>query len=139
MIEISAYRDVIYTASMKRFGLLRLVRVCTQGDGQAQCPLIGDMKKFRSCASTKEKRIAFHVFPPALAVVFPRVEFLPDASRKYMFIPFIPTSIHYFGEIRVVFGTFEAYKILGCWNAGICTFGWLRCCFQRIVCLWRLR
>jgi len=72
--------------------------------------------------STEEECITFCIPPPSLAVVSTRVELLPDARRKDMFVPLVPPPVHYLGENRVVICAFKTEQVFCRRNAGICTF-----------------
>lgn len=73
-------------------------------------------------SSAEEERITFCIPPSSLAVVSTRVEFLPYARRKDVFVPLVPSPVNYLGEYRVVICAFKTEQVFCCRNASIRTF-----------------
>ena len=57
--------------------------------------------------SREEKRIALRVSSHSLAVISRRIEFLPHARWKDVFVSLIPSSVHHFGKVGVIAVAFE--------------------------------
>ena len=83
--------------------------------------------------SAEEKSVSLSVSPLALSVIFPRIEFFPDAGRKDMLVALIPSPVYYLGEIRVIACTFQALELIRGRNPCVCTFGGWRRSLERVI------
>lgn len=61
----------------------------------------------REETSSEKESIALSILTSILRIILARIEFFPHAGRKNVLVALIPSSIHDFGEIRIIAAPFK--------------------------------